>query len=667
MADKEIVLAPLSGVLDLRSPPDLIPAGGVRFRQNYETVAEGKLRRGTGWPKFLSKPDYNNADFHDQLLGFAGTLPQPVTLIHQAQSSSGSRSLIIGQQNRLLRLSEHGGNWKVLGSGFGGPATASAAAPRFKAARVGDYVGFTNDYDSPRYHILGQVGENGETLYEFDDFETIGLTRAKCLWSWRNMLIFANVEMDGQRFAYRIMGSDFNNPTSFDPAKAESITWQKDLMSHEEILAGAPAGNGFIIYTTHGIWEMTVVGGEQVVAFRHSYNGEDNEGKALLALPNVLVNLTDAHLFGGNDGLYLYNQYYARPERAEWLHRATSFLFDDIDRRLCEVHVSGIRGDTVLISVAETGQANALPNITLRINTAYKVCDTVDFGFTAFGQYNSQDIQSIRDFIIENRICTLAGLVAIDPAYGYMNEGLPNPLLLEGTAAFEPMSIYTGTPLSYGDGNVEDYTQENADEDSLCALLGSEAVDAGCRGCKGETLFVGAASNDFCLKQIGGAFYRETCANPTAVGTSGTYGYTSAAGSYILDGYDSILRFAPTFVPDGGVMAESFSMQYQARVNIAAPLAQIGLRAGVSGQISDPNLEGCLVWHQHSLKDLKCQTDRTQAEHLAANTQPQTTLAWQFIRKGPVLYFELKIAGVGGDADFSRVQLRAKRYEIRNI
>lgn len=158
MATKPITLSPLTGVLDLRSSPDLIPQGGVRMRQNLQTVAEGKLSRGTGWAKLLTKTGYNNSDFHDQLLTFGSGIRQPITLLHEAQSFAGVRSLFAATQSRIFRLSEHGGNWKMLGSGFGGAASTSASAPRFRAARVGDYIAFTNDWDKPKYHILEQVG-----------------------------------------------------------------------------------------------------------------------------------------------------------------------------------------------------------------------------------------------------------------------------------------------------------------------------------------------------------------------------------------------------------------------------------------------------------------------------------------------------------------------------
>lgn len=744
MATKDIQLAPLTGVMDVRSSPDLMPGSAVRLRQNLQTVGEGKLRRGTGWRKLLGQTNYNNPDLHDQLTHFAG-IRQPITLLVEADSTSGSRSLISATQGKIMRLSQHGGNWKILGSGYGGEQSTSATAPRFRSAQVGDYVAFTNDYDRPVYHILDQLGENGESLYQFDDLTTLNVTRAKHVWAWRNFLIFADLEMDGKRYPYRLLSSDFDNPTSLDPLKADSIAWQKDLLTNEVILGGAPCGNSFLVYTSKGIWEMSIVGGDATVNFRRVYNAEDNELKGTLAYPGLLVNTPEGHLYAGRDGLYQFSQYMSRPDRPEWLHRSSSLIFDAIDSAACEVHVAGTYGDEVLISVAELGQANQCPNVTLRINLTYKVCDKVDAGFTAFAHFTPQDIQTVRDFIVENRICTLAGVAGL--GFGYVNEGLPNPLPT-GNAAFEPMSIHTRQVLQFGgtltvasagtaaangsyvwnyrtnryvksangyyiltttDGTTrtwklytdansllysntatvsgtwatanagsnpkpavttgtdvvttEDYERTANDSDSLCALLDGEILDAGCRGCKTDPLFVAASSIDWSLKELGSVFYREVCANPTAIGTTTADGYVSAIGSYLLDPYTSLFRTAPLFVKNAGVRAEHLELDCVAAPQ--TPPSTISLRVGISAQVADPNDDQCrLVWHQRSARPLKCMSPATVEQHLKRGTMPSDTVEWQFFHQGKILYFELRIDGTGGDAVFSRITSDIGRYEI---
>lgn len=744
-------LSPLTGVLDLRSSPDLMPAGSVRQRQNFQTVADGKLRRGTGWAKLLSGANYNNQDFHDQLLTFGG-IRQPVTLLQEAQSSAGVRSLFAATQSKIARLSEHGGNWKLLGLGLGGEASTSAAASRFRCAQQGDYLVFVNDFDRPKYHILEQVGTDGESLYEFDDLVTIGVTRSKFVWVWRDMVIFANLEQDGRRYGYRIISSAVDNPTVFDPENVVYNGFQQELETNETILGGAPFGNSFLIYTDKRIWEAYIGlasdGVTIAVLFRVAYDATENEMKGTLAYSGILVQTTEGHIYGGHDGLYLFNPLSTRPERPEWLHRTTPLIYDNIDRQACDVHCAAIFGDEILVSVAETGQANKCPNVTLRINWTYRTCDKVDVGMTAMNSYNSQNVQTVRDFIVENRICTLTGLLALDANLhlAYTNEGLPNPLPV-GSAAFEPMSIHTLDPYQF-DGTltvasagtaaangsfvwssankryeksangyyivresrvwklktdaavvlysnpttvlgtwatvvggagpapgvtgsnvvtVEDFEKLDNDADSLCALLDGELIDAGCRGCKGDTLLVVASSADWCLKQLGEVFYRETCANPAAVGSTTANGYQSAAGSYVFDGITSLFVPSPTFASGIEIHATRAQVDYEAVAQ--TPPSEMSLRIGISGQIADPNDPKCrIVWRQLSSKAIKCDTTQTEAVLQKANLNPAgQPLAWKFDYRGVFMYFEFKITGTGGDSTYSRLTSMLEGRPIQRI
>jgi len=140
--------------------------------------------------------------------------------------------------------------------------------------------------------------------------------------------------------------------------------------------------------------------------------------------------------------------------------------------------------------------------------------------------------------------------------------------------------------------------------------------------------------------------------------------YQSSAGSYELEGITSLLRFAPLFVKNAGVIARSLELDSLAAPQ-SPPPSQIGLRVGVSAQVADPNTDDCrLVWHQHSLKNLTCLSPDTAAQHRAKNTQPSATLRWSFLRRGKILYMELRIDGLYGDAEFSRVTSELERYEI---
>lgn len=655
---KPTPVGPLTGILDLRSSPEELPRDALRMRQNLRTVGAGKLRRGQGYEKLLSKSGYNNSDFHDQLLSISGaSIRQPVTMLFEAISTRKIRSLMIATQGTIAQLNAHTGNYRILGSGFGGTPSASAAAPRFHADRLGDYVVFTNDFDKVQYNVLEQAADDsGKFLHTIPDLDTIGLSRARVLWVWHNVVFLANVEMDGERAAYRMVWSDFDNPLGFDPADPQSITGSKDLYTHEEILAGAPLGNSFLIYTTHGIWEMIAVGGDQSFDFRRIYDGEKDNLKAVLAYENTLVGIHDAHAYLSRDGAYFVSQYQMVPERPEWLHRGTEEITSKIDAASCSVHVGAIYGDDIYFSIARTGATNQCPDYTLRVNKTYQAADVVDAGFTAFCQFSPQDIETIRDFIVESKICTLAGLASA--GYGYGPEGLPRTLPT-GTASFAPTRFYTTVTQSVSDGaggtiTIEDWNQSSADAASLCALLAGERLDEVCRACNLVPLLVAASSGDWCIKQLTDVFYREDCVNPTAVGTTDSNGYTSAVGSYTLSGLTSLLRFAAVNMPDSLLEMSQLEMKFLAVAQLA-PLG-ISLRIGISAQPADPNVGDGIVWFQHSSQPLKFQSAKTMAEHLAANTIPAERAHWHFWRVGRFIHLELTIAGVGGDALFGSIE-----------
>lgn len=652
----------LTGILDLRSSPEELVRGSLRMRQNLQTVGEGKLRRGSGWEKLLNKTSgYNNADFHDQMLSVSSAIRQPVTMLFEAESSRKVRFLLAATQSVIAQLNAYSGAWTILGKGFGGQATTDGTAPRFKCARQGDYVVFTNDLDKVQYMVLEQPADtNGKFILPIDDMDVIGLSRARVIWCWHNCIFLANVEMDATRFGNRLVWSNFDDPTSFDPAKLNSITGFKDLYSHETILAGAPVGDVFCIYTTHGIWQMTVVGGEESFAFNRVYNGESNTSndtrKCVLAYPNTLVNVHDGHAYLAIDGAYYFNPWTMVPDRPEWLHKATADLFDNIDTNACDAHIGIPWGDEVYFSIARKDAPNHLPDYTLRINKTYRAVDVVDAGFSAFCQFSPDQAQTVRDFIIENRICTLAGLTAA--GYPYGPEGLPaNPI--SPIADFAPDSFYTTITQTIGDVTTEDWNQANPSAHSLCTLLAGAVLDTICRECRGLPLLVGANSVDWCLKSLGTVFYRERCANPTAAGVTTADGYQSSVGSYLLDPITSIIRFPAVNIADSLSEFSQFEIKYLA-VPQANPLP-IGLRVGISAQPADSNATGdAIVWFTHRSQPLKLMTGKTMAEHIRDKTVPMERAHWHLWRVGRFIHIELSISGVGGDALFGSVEAELK-------
>lgn len=661
MPIKGLPVAPLTGLLDTQSLPDLMSANSLRWRQNYQTVGDNKIRRGCGWTKAFDRTQYNNQDFHDQLLTFGGTVREPITCLAESESSRGIRTLWAATQSRIARLNETTGNWKIIGSGLGGGAGVDCSGPRFKCATAGDYMIWTNNFDRPKVHRLEQPPFDSTLLADIDDLETIGLTKAALVWEWKGVVFLANVEMDSQRYANRVVWSDYRNPTSFDPAKPESIAGYKDLNYGERILAGAPTVAGtYMLYTTHSIWEITAIGGSQVFAWREAYPGKKSDFNGIMQYENTLIDIGGEHLYMAKDRPFLFSPYRAVPEPVEWLHRGDSILYDNLDTAACTAHVGFCHGNEAFISVQRIGETS--PGITLRIETQYKVVDIIDHGFTAAVNFRSQEIPSIRDFILDKRICTMAALDA--DGYGFENEGLPAPAATP-SAEFEPQTFYTATTQTIDGATTEDWEQPSADADSLCALLGELRLSDLCAGCESPSLLIMASSTDWCLKQYGG-FYRERCVNTSAVGSTGSLGYTSAVGSYVNDGIESIIRFAPLFVENGMVTIERFKLNCIPSAQ-ATPLG-IGLRVGVAGQITDPNEDNCpIVWNTCETRLLKCQTSKTASQHQQAKTAPAQPIEWGLYITGRVIFVEMTIDGIGGDCLLSGVLANAKATGTRNF
>lgn len=249
----------------------------------------------------------------------------------------------------------------------------------------------------------------------------------------------------------------------------------------------------------------------------------------------------------------------------------------------------------------------------------------------------------------------------------YFEEGLPIPLP-SSSVPFQPDCFYTTVTQTIDGVVTEDWNQPEPSAHSLCVLLAGLRLDDLCTKCEGATLLVGASSQDFCLKQIGDVFYRETCQNPDGIGHSDSVGYHSSPGSYSLDGYASILRFAPSYVMAAGdpeVICNQLRLDF---LNVdQTPPAQMSLRVGHSAAPADPNSDTeRIVWRQFSAKDLMVMTTLTPAQHVAANSNPASLLRWVMHSRARVLYLELTQAGTGGDCQFSAVQAEIKPHQVRD-
>jgi hypothetical protein len=256
--------------------------------------------------------------------------------------------------------------------------------------------------------------------------------------------------------------------------------------------------------------------------------------------------------------------------------------------------------------------------------------------------------------------------------------------------SFVPASIFTEESMTRYGITTENWEKASADGDSLCALLGSQALEDICGDCNQTKLFVACSTSDYCLKQIGTAFSRERCSNASSgTGTTGGSGYTTFSGTYAVDGYYSILISRPNKLGTGEIKSVK-------RVIVDAfPVAQVTpcvmmLRVGYSynpydpmdGYNSDPNesqnaASGCgILWRTYGRKSMECPLFDNPAAMQAAGLAPNGNegFNWPVFVEGRFIYFAIVIASledsedlesdlvaaVGGECCFTSLTARAR-------
>lgn len=645
---KPIELEPLAGFFDHRSPADTIPFGVWRYLQNMEMTARRKLRRAPGWEKLLTRTNYNNHDLHDQLTTLTSAAErQPITFLHQAVTPAGFSKLIAGTSKRLFVLNNETGNWRVISDLIGDGLGTLCSDQGWRAAQVGYTVVFTNGLDAPIYHILDQppLEPSDQSVTEIPDLEEIGLTMAKTVFSYKGIIIFGNVTMDGERFAHRLVWSDVDKPLSWVPHAGESAANFQDLGYGEDILEMSTMGDSLMIYTTSGIWEGILTGGEGVFVFRKRYS-DHTAGNRCLAYRRTLISTGSDHYYLGRDGIYRYNFYTDRPLREEWMHLASSVIFNDLSEGDCHVHNAGYNAKekSIYISWAQRGENCA--SQTLVLNTEYETDYVLDHGFSAYVNYNPDEVMSFRTWLLENCICTAAEID--DEGNGFVKEG--GYCSAPGAAGCAPVAyIYTPHLRTVDDIQVEDWTQVVAHPNSVCAVAGSMTMNQMCSGeleadeCNAEQLFVAASTGDYALKQIGFAFSRERAISH------------DPCGSYVYDGYTSIMRTGPLDMKSQSTDKLLRHLLVDVDAEAAAEPSDLELRIGASYQPADPNTDLCsLRWFEQDSRVLECRSISGTA-HVAARTRQAKATEWATFIQDRYFVVEFSIHGTGGSSSFSKI------------
>lgn len=646
------------------------------------------LCRRAGWRKFLSRDTgYNNEDLHDQLLplqmyynekvpavaGSGDVFDYPsdscgaelqtrsqgrevITFGKELVTTEGGRYALAGTQSRLYLLNESTGNWQILADGLGGPNREDLSV-RWQASQVLNTVILTNNYDDVLQFTLGTKvhGCEMQSVKSIPDLSLIGLSKAGTTHSYKGMVLLGDVVMDGVRYENRLIWSDFNDGTSFDPSIPNTITGTQDLPYGHKILKFTIIGDFLFIFTTKGVWRGSATGDPDApIQFTSVY--ESAEGYACLSFPNTLVCTGSEIYYLSADGVYRMDIYLTEPERVEWLHLATGDMFSELNGLACAGHVGGFNAKEQEILISYAIGNEFLPSKTLVFHPKYRFASYMDAGFSMFHTYHSDRRISFRDFLRDNCICETD-----ETPYEYLKEGLPPAGSNECETT--PTVIYTtATKVVYGDPvaltdpiTTEDWDAFTASDTSLCAVLGDRRADDFCLECNTEPLLVCASSIDLCLKQIGGAFSRELCLN-ASIGDGDLTGfrYTSFLGEYSFAGYYSSLRTAP--LPFGDPTKKTTVSKIGINVNVVEQVDPpvMAVRLGKSFSPLDPNGNSCdVVWSKVVNRYFQCPQKLSAAQYRDQGLTPNFGINYPFHTVGNYIYFELVIGTLSVRGDLS--------------
>lgn len=622
---KEFEIKPVSGLLDTRSTPDEVPENGYRWLEYVRVTQQSRVCRQTGYQKAFSKDDYNNEDYHDQL----GYTREDFEFGFSAASLAGFSKLFLASKSRIGAFNNSTGNWALI-------ADSLSAAPE-SAAVLNNIVVFTNNLDAPKQHFIDQPLIDGQSVDDIPDLARLKVTKVGVVYSWNNLMFYANMVMDGQRITNRVIWSDYKRPLSIYPSSG-SLAGRFDFHSGDHILAILELGDSLFFYTANGTWECRATGGTQVLAFHKRYSAQ--KGLRCLAYKNTLVSDGDSHYYWGSDGIYKYDFYETKPVRVDWVHRASAVIFDDMNTADCSLHVGGFnhKHKEIWWSWARGGESK--PSMTFVINTEYPFSYFMPKGFMLFVNHFPFKLKSLREWLLENCICNLAELDLYGG--GFIKEGGFCVAQTDISCPTRPTNFASGTLLvDETDPEIESEDYLNTpDPTSLHALLGIVVEEDICGAeyrigeCNAEPSFLMVSIEDQCLKEAADVYFHELCT-----------GFTGC-GLYQKRGYQSLARSGPIALrkPSDDKTVNRFAMEIHP--SPATVPATLKLRIGVSANAVDPNSASgrCVIQYEdEDDKLIECLSDADVAQHAEDQTRPYDEVEWPLYQTGRFFYYEWRI------------------------
>lgn len=603
-------------------------------------------------------PVYTNGyDYETQYCGTTEhkwpSCREPITMLAEGALEDTGRKLLAATKSKIYALNESSANWMVLADGLGGEYRydqdcASCNSRRFVTTRLGGIQLFSNDFDPVLYwRFESPIGGCRQWRAQYvDELLAVGITKVKVIGSWKGFAFYGNVEQEGQSFPSRIFWSDFNAPLSIIPG-GNSLASETDLGFGQEILRFETLGGQARLYTDKAIYEVLLVGGDEVFRFLEIYRGPD-----ALKYTHSLVNIGKAHLYLGQTGIFTLEEYGRSPIRVEWQHKASGAIFNGvsatdligfpylapfgpINKDQCDQVIGWFDSERKTIWFSWPTDDNVCPNMSLTLNLQYGFSSLVDKGFTAGVSYTSDPRQSLLDWLRTNQVCNFDAfadqLQKIGVPYDSSSNAFPNP----------PAHIFNAT---------EDPSLPS-DPDSLCARLGGLSIEDLCgEDCRTRVVMVVADAIDHTIKEYSDDFLAREMFVDTGLRYECPY---STDGVYTLEPYSSLM------MSDMNKLGRNEEK--------AIRLASIDYIAGVQAvpsllrfQIGYSSQPGCVTWRDATPCELKCLTEKTAAEHLANNTRPNTMCKFPVHWSGVFLGYRFYITGLGGKSCFSEVKLEIR-------
>jgi len=559
---KKIVQQPLLGVLDGTSPLGNADPRDFRVVLNTEMTEESKLARRPGWQGLMKDElgfinqqtvSRGNRDLHDQLLYQASQTPYPpkkevVSLLFQAKSDCNAHTMIAGTRSRIYADTGSSANWRIIADGYGpsdqykmdmidaGGDLENTYQPfgptRWMHAQLGNYLLFTNDYDPVIGWGIGDPPDvtlpPPDTIPPTDDVVhcrpaqaarpvlqilEIGVLRAGCIASWSGFIFLADVETaENGRECDTIFWSDFNSPLDWIP-EGESTSGYINLGRGERVMRMEPMGGQLRVYTNQAIYNVTLVGGDEIFRFTEIYRGPD-----FLTYRFGLVNMGDSHLYLTNSGVVELKLYDSTPQRVEWVHKASGVITRGLNDKLLLNYPGEYTGfgpiDTSRCNQITAGfdrcrreawfswptishdplDCEGVRRVSMVLSRHYRHASLVDCGFSSFTNFVPRQVVQVRDWMVQIGACSRE----------QMNQDFPR-MCKEGAPYNEPVPppVIPTSIVGKGPDGLEDPTMVPPAPNSLCALYGQEDILTKCAPCEEPCRFGMACTDlgDFTVKE----------------------------------------------------------------------------------------------------------------------------------------------------------------------